>query len=228
MRDFLRRNAPVVITAVVVATLMQVGPPVVAATYDAVNSDKVDGKHAVGAGATASSRSGKLVATNADGKLPNSIIAKAPDAAKLGGVPPSGYLSSDPGSVTGEEVLNDSLQRQDLSYDASVPRAFGLVNHDGTLDELMPFFGLTAENVTSPADSQGVYCINGLEFTPTSVSVSSALWGGGSPVVVSSAFGLSTACASVEGTQITVYTHDLSSHNAYDGSFNLQIWGTQS
>ena len=227
MRDFLRRNAPVVITAVVVATLMQVGPPVVAATYDAVNSDKVDGKHAVGAGATASSRAGKLVATNADGKLPNSIIAKAPDAAKLDGVGPSGYLSSDPGSVTGEHVQNASLGREELAYDATLPRAFGLVFHDGTLEEDRPFYNLTSSNITSPADTQGIYCIGGLDFYPTTVSVSSAIHFS-SPVLVSTSSGNSTACQSVEGTQITVYTHDLTSHNAYDGSFNIQIWGTLS
>lgn len=50
------------------------------------NSDKVDGKHAVGSGASTAQRKGKLVATNPrTGKLPNNIISQAPDAAKLGG-----------------------------------------------------------------------------------------------------------------------------------------------
>lgn len=50
------------------------------------NSDKVDGKHAVGSGASTAQRKGKLVATNPrTGKLPNNIIGQAPDAAKLGG-----------------------------------------------------------------------------------------------------------------------------------------------
>lgn len=50
------------------------------------DSDKVDGKHAVGSSASTTQRRGKLVATNSStGKLPNNIIGQAPDAAKLGG-----------------------------------------------------------------------------------------------------------------------------------------------
>lgn len=62
------------------------GPGLAQAAYDAVNSDKVDGLHAVGAGASVTNRKGKLVATNGStGRLPNNIIAKAPDSARLGG-----------------------------------------------------------------------------------------------------------------------------------------------
>ncbi|WP_109510287.1 hypothetical protein [Nocardioides speluncae] len=50
------------------------------------NSDKVDGKHAVGAGASTAQRKGKLVATRpTTGRLPDNIIKKAPDASRLGG-----------------------------------------------------------------------------------------------------------------------------------------------
>jgi hypothetical protein len=58
------------------------------------NSHRVDGKHAVGAGSSARQRAGKLVATDADGHLPNGIIEKAPDAAELGGVAASAYMTS--------------------------------------------------------------------------------------------------------------------------------------
>jgi hypothetical protein len=59
------------------------GRPIVAAAVVnyARNADKVDGKYAVGA--SASSRAGKLVATNKNGLLPNNIIAQAPDSAGL-------------------------------------------------------------------------------------------------------------------------------------------------
>lgn len=50
------------------------------------NADTVDGKHAVGAGASVTRRRGKLVATSGTtGRLPNNIIATAPDSARLGG-----------------------------------------------------------------------------------------------------------------------------------------------
>jgi hypothetical protein len=88
----LKRHLPIVATAVLVAALMSAGPAAARAVYDAVNADKVDGKHAVSAGSTVTGRAGKLVATSSgSGLLPNNIIAKAPDAAKLGGVHVSGF-----------------------------------------------------------------------------------------------------------------------------------------
>lgn len=224
MRQRTRQYLPVLITAVTVSALTAGGPALAAAAYDAVNADKVDGRHAVGAGASSTNRAGKLVATNAAGKLPDNIIAKAPDASKLGGVGPAGYLRTLPGAVTGEEVLDGSLQRGDLSYDATVPRAFGLVLHTGSLEATKPSSGLTSDNVTSPPDTQGIYCISGLGFTPTTVSVSSSLWYSG-PVTVHSYLGQGAGCEEVEGTQITVWTYAIQNASAYDGSFNIQIWG---
>src|SRR5687768_13393546 len=66
------------VTAVIAA------PTGAVAAYVA-NADRVDQKHAVGAGASSDSRAGKLVATNGEGKLPNNIINKAADSARLGG-----------------------------------------------------------------------------------------------------------------------------------------------
>ena len=61
------------------------GGPAVAGAI-ASNSDKVDGKHAVGSGASINQRKGKLVATSPrTGRLPNNIIGRAPDSARLGG-----------------------------------------------------------------------------------------------------------------------------------------------
>jgi hypothetical protein len=42
------------------------------AVYDAQNADKVDGFHAVGSGATAKQKAGKLVAADTNGRLPDS------------------------------------------------------------------------------------------------------------------------------------------------------------
>jgi hypothetical protein len=83
---FSRENTKLVVVAAVCLTTALVAPAT-AAVYDAVNADKVDGKHAVGAGSTVSQRKGKLVATSGKtGRLPNNIIAKAPNADKLDGV----------------------------------------------------------------------------------------------------------------------------------------------
>jgi hypothetical protein len=50
------------------------------------NTDKVDGKHAVSSNASVQKRSGRLVATNRAGYLPNNIIRQALDSARLGGM----------------------------------------------------------------------------------------------------------------------------------------------
>lgn len=51
-----------------------------------INAGSVDGFHAIGATDKAGKRSNKLVAANGKGRLPNNIIKKAPDAARLGGI----------------------------------------------------------------------------------------------------------------------------------------------
>lgn len=82
-----RENLKLLIVATVCLAAGWTGPAVAAVTF-AQNSDKVDGKHAVGAGATTTQRKGKLVATSpTTGRLPNNIVAVAPDAARLGAVP---------------------------------------------------------------------------------------------------------------------------------------------
>ena len=65
-----------------------IGVPTGAMAAYVANADRVDHKHAVGAGASQNARAGKLVATNGEGRLPNGIIAKAPNSARLGGLTP--------------------------------------------------------------------------------------------------------------------------------------------
>jgi hypothetical protein len=53
----------------------------------------VDGFHATQCSTTRIARAGKLVATcRSNGRLPNNIIAKAPDSSRLGGKLPSAYV----------------------------------------------------------------------------------------------------------------------------------------
>jgi hypothetical protein len=71
-----------------VTAMVTAGAPAIAEVIAdfAKNADKVDGKHAVGFNATLNERKGKLVATGQTGRLPNSIIAKAPNANLLDGL----------------------------------------------------------------------------------------------------------------------------------------------
>ena len=85
MRSRIRSYLPTV-AAMAVGALLAGSAPLAAAVYDALNADKVDGLHAVGAGATVAGRAGKLVATNSTGRLPNDIVAKPPNADRLDGL----------------------------------------------------------------------------------------------------------------------------------------------
>lgn len=87
MSRFFRENIKLIIVAAVAVLLGLTAPAIghgVHAQF-AHNADKVDGRHAVGAGASVANRRGKLVATNKNGVLPNNIIARAPNSARLGG-----------------------------------------------------------------------------------------------------------------------------------------------
>ena len=87
MRKLFGRHLTTILVAMVTAAVTAGGPALAAAVAEAVNADKVDGRHAVGAGATRAEREGKLVATSGTtGRLPNDIIAKAPDANELDGL----------------------------------------------------------------------------------------------------------------------------------------------
>lgn len=93
MLKALRRHTTTMLIAMVTAAVTAGGPALAAAVAQAVNADKVDGKHAVAAGASVANRKGKLVATSGKtGRLPNNIIAKAPNADKLDGVNSTGFL----------------------------------------------------------------------------------------------------------------------------------------
>lgn len=106
-----------VVVAVVASVITGMTIPAVSAVVDAVNADKVDERHAVGVKSSVDNRAGKLVATGKNGRLPNNIIAKAPNAARLGGMKASNFLhdlgpardfiaggSCDPGADTDYET----------------------------------------------------------------------------------------------------------------------------
>jgi hypothetical protein len=75
------------VTAVITAMVTAGGPALARTVVDfAKNAGQVDAKSAVGAKASVAHRKGKLVATSkVTGRLPNNIIATAPNAARLGG-----------------------------------------------------------------------------------------------------------------------------------------------
>lgn len=84
----LRRHMSTVLVAMVTAAVTAGAPAIAHGVHAAFahNADKVDGKHAVGSAASTAARKGKVVATSpTTGRLPNNIIAKALNSAKLDG-----------------------------------------------------------------------------------------------------------------------------------------------
>lgn len=80
-------------TLIVGMLVLLVGAPALGAmAFDAMNAHKVDGKHAVGAGASVSKRAGKLVATDSSGHLPDDIIKRAMNSDTLDGADSSAFL----------------------------------------------------------------------------------------------------------------------------------------
>ena len=130
-RDNLSRDVRTVVVALLVSFLVMATPSVAAKIK---NAHKVDGKHAVGAGASVTKRAGKLVATNRQGRLPDNIIRRAPDADRLDGLDSTALVPRDasPGSVQvglwsawggGGAYVADAVAFQSrLPFDVAEPR----------------------------------------------------------------------------------------------------------
>jgi hypothetical protein len=108
MSTGVRSNATTVVVAALTALLVAGAPAVArsAATFarTGIDASTVRGFGAVGCHASRANRSGKLVATCADtGRLPNNIIAKAPDASRLDGKNASAFLG------VGEKAADSDL-----------------------------------------------------------------------------------------------------------------------
>jgi hypothetical protein len=95
----IRKHLSTVIVALVAASIGAGAPAIAHGVEHALfahNADRVDGKHAIGAGASVDQRKGKLVATSpTTGRLPNSIIGKAMDAERLDGLDSADLMGAD-------------------------------------------------------------------------------------------------------------------------------------
>lgn len=111
MRARLGRHTTTILVAMVTAAITAGGPLLAAQVYDAENAHQVDGRHAVGAASTAAERAGKLVATDGSGRLPNSIIERAPDSARVGGRTASGLTRMGSVSSNVSTELTDTPTR---------------------------------------------------------------------------------------------------------------------
>jgi len=120
MRVALRRHLSTFLIAAVTAAVTAGGPALAAAVRDGLNADQVDSRDAVGAGSTINARKGNLVATSGTtGRLPNNIIATAPDAEKLDGLNSSAFQRKFKRTIVvspvGTEIQNGNALRSALN-----------------------------------------------------------------------------------------------------------------
>jgi hypothetical protein len=99
------------ILAFVLAALGTVGPAIAHGVEHAMfahDSDRVDGRDAVGAGATLADRAGKLVAANANGKIP--LDLEVVFAFSGGGSQPDDVQSATATCPAGKEALGGGIE----------------------------------------------------------------------------------------------------------------------
>jgi hypothetical protein len=173
----LRSDLRIVVVAAVTAAVTAGGPAVAEAVVDlARNADKVDGKHAVGAAASVRARRGRLVATNPQtGRLPNNIIATAPNADKLDGKDSSRFATKTwlgtPGAINlpsnpvhWSRLAGVPSEIADGADDIG-PGAFAHVSNAG-----IPLDSRAVTDVSMPDADKGVYCFD-VSFAPDVVLV---------------------------------------------------------
>lgn len=127
------------------------------------------------------------------------------------------------GAVTAAKVRNGAVPQAKLGPDVAAPRAYGTIWHSG--NTVSGARNLTTANVTHP--ETGVYCIQGLPFTPSMALVSSAyepnafhhdieVYGLGNN------WGNTPPCPTASQIQIRVYAPGTTTET--NGNFNIAIF----
>lgn len=197
MRIFMRRHLTTMLVAVVTAAVTAGGPALAHGVQHALfahDADKVDGKHAVGAGAKPAARAGKLVATNKAGQLPNNIIAAAGDLRCAGCVgasdlAPTAATQKELDDIAAAAATKTDLDAVKSTADTSAADVTALASRLSAGSVLLS--GWTASTsattmdtftVTAPADGVLVVTVAGFylldaDSTTTSSRVTSAYLG---------------------------------------------------
>lgn len=195
-----RKLVPHLVTGLVAGLVVATGPSLADAAKAKIDADTVDGKHAVGARTSPAKRAGKLVATDKKGRLPDDIIAKAPNADRLGGVSAGQYVTR--GELDGRA--------------SSRLVAVGLMGSTGSLSDAH-----TSGPVTGSRISTGLYSLQLPGLRPGCT--------GDQPVFTGAAFvGVFVTVNSVQcsGGNVTIFVAlYLANGSFYDTDFYFAVYG---
>lgn len=126
-----------------------------------------------------------------------------------------------PGAVTNAKIADKAVRRAQLAPGVVAARAYGTIWWPGT--SVTNSRNLSTANVSHPAT--GIYCISGLNFTPTlAVGSSTNEWNAGrSFVSIWNADGSQTqGCPT--GTQIQVRLYSVGGSTLVDSNFSIVIY----
>lgn len=156
MRGVFKGQLKTVVVAMVTAAVTAGAPAIAHGVNHALfahNANKVDGKHAVGSGASLGKRAKKLVATNGAGYLPNNIIQKALDSDLLDGLDSTAFAVAGHDHDDRYFTESESDARYRLKSEESV-FAFGQIREDASIRN----GSSRLASVDHPAT--GRYCVN--------------------------------------------------------------------
>jgi hypothetical protein len=117
------------------------------------------------------------------------------------------------------QLAPKAVSHFNLADNTIAARAYAYVNSNATVNDEAPSFGITSANVTT--NGTGIYCINGLGFTPRHAQVSTSSQA--AQTVASVGVGFDDGnCPGVE--QVTVQTDDQVDGSPLNDQFYLIIW----
>jgi hypothetical protein len=125
------------------------------------------------------------------------------------------------GSVTTHKIRKHAVGQLRLGHDVAAAKAYGTIWYPGT--SVTNSRNLSVANVNHPAT--GIYCLSGLNFTPTlAVASSTNEWNAGrSDVSVWNADGSQTMNCPT-GTQLEVRLYTIGGSTLVDSNFSIVIY----
>jgi hypothetical protein len=212
-----RTRPPWLVATLAIAAVFAVAAPAIAGVGSSrINATTVDGFHAVGCAAPSADRSGKLVAACSNGQLPNNIIARAPNAARLGGAVPSAYLR-------GQFVSTRDFTCSPGGFVPTSPGAYFSTGYELTVNGPAAL-SFACNSALPDGATVGHMTLVAQDFDPGG-SIDCNLWRSQlfPPIATLSNMALAGTSVAFNGGAITVTTGDIATPEVENGNFSYYV-----